>query len=151
MNNAQAKLIRDNSQAILDLAESRLRDEATWNVNIRHDLKEIVGLARAMLLTVGVKTQWANCTACSEARTKFLDWLRAQWGINDALSTDDFKARILATLDHGMKMGRARDRYRDALKLLAAQVQENGCPGCGSVVKHQEECWLDALLNEECA
>ena len=56
MNNAQAKLIRDNSQAILDLAESRLRDEATWNVNIRHDLKEIVGLARAMLLTVGVKT-----------------------------------------------------------------------------------------------
>ena len=56
MNNAQAKLIRDNSQAILDLAESRLRDEATWNVNIRHDLKEMVGLARAMLLTVGVKT-----------------------------------------------------------------------------------------------
>ncbi len=37
-------------------------------------------------------------------------------------------------------------RYLDALNTLAAQVQENGCPGCGCVVKHQEECWLAAMI-----
>jgi hypothetical protein len=53
VNNAATKLIRDNAQAILDLAECRLREESCWDVNIRHDLMKIVGLARAMLLTVG--------------------------------------------------------------------------------------------------
>jgi len=48
------KLVRDNAQYIIDLADCRLRDERVIDPNVRHDLKEIVGLARALLQSVGV-------------------------------------------------------------------------------------------------
>ena len=41
--------IRDEAQAILDLAESRLRDDRVTDVNVRHDLEEIARAARTML------------------------------------------------------------------------------------------------------
>lgn len=51
---------RDNAQAILDLADCRLREESVTDAMVRHDLKEIVGLAKAMLLTVGAEPLSAN-------------------------------------------------------------------------------------------
>lgn len=49
----QKKMIRDNSQAIVDLGDARLRDQSVTDVNVSRDLTQIVGLARALLDMVG--------------------------------------------------------------------------------------------------
>ena len=53
MTAEQKKMIRDNAQATVDLAEARLRDDRVTDENVRHDLSEIAGLARALLEMVG--------------------------------------------------------------------------------------------------
>jgi len=53
MTDVQKKVIRDNAQAIRDLAYYRLGESGVVDENVRSDLAQIVGLADAVLLTVG--------------------------------------------------------------------------------------------------
>jgi hypothetical protein len=53
MTAEQKKIIRYNAQAVVDLAYARLGDARVVDENVRHDLTQIVGLARALLEMVG--------------------------------------------------------------------------------------------------
>jgi hypothetical protein len=42
--------------------------------------------------------QWQACPRCSEARTKFIVWLRDLVGVREDATTEEFKAAVLASL-----------------------------------------------------
>lgn len=61
----------ETAQAIMDLAEARLRDERITDPNVRHDLGQIVELARQWLWGRSSGTQGGACapvTAVDDGR-----------------------------------------------------------------------------------
>lgn len=52
MTAEQKKMIRENAQSILDLADARLKDDRVTDVNVRHDLELISGMAQTLLVMV---------------------------------------------------------------------------------------------------
>jgi len=65
MTAEQKKMIRDNAQATIDLAEARLRDDRVTDENVRHDLEQIATLARALLAMVGEPSSPWSTKVCS--------------------------------------------------------------------------------------
>ena len=68
MTAEQKKMIRDNAQATIDLAEARLRDDRVTDENVRHDLEQIATLARALLAMVGEPSSPWSTKVCSCGR-----------------------------------------------------------------------------------
>ena|ERR1017187_7202921 len=66
MNAEQKATLRDNAQSILDLAECRLREQNCTDVNVRHDLGEIIICARRLFDMVGPRRTSVFVTAGEE-------------------------------------------------------------------------------------
>ena len=78
MTAEQKKMIRDNAQATIDLAEARLRDDRVTDENVRHDLSEIAGLARALLEMVGPPASPWSPLSVKDTTAQDLLWEYAQ-------------------------------------------------------------------------